>query len=153
MTKGKRTILVVEDSGDDAVLIRVAFRKAGFDDPFQTVGHPGEALRYLKGEGEYADRVRFPFPDLILLDHKMPGDGWEVIEWVRQQRELAYLPVVVFSGSEDPNHQKKAYDLGANAYHIKPHNLEEFTETLKKIGELWLRGSRDAGAGEKDTSP
>ena len=147
MTRDKRTILVVEDSGNDAALIRVAFRKAGFEDYFQTVGRPAEALRYLRGEGEYADRKKFPFPDLILLDHKMPGDGWEIIEWVRQQRELAHLPVVVFSGSEDPNHQKKAYDLGANAYHIKPHNLEEFTETVKRIGELWLRSNSGAGAG------
>ena len=153
MTKGQRTILVVEDSGDDAVLIRVAFRKAGFDDPFQTVGHPGEALRYLKGEGEYADRARFPFPHLILLDHKMPGDSWEIIEWVRRRPELRSLPVVVFSGSADPSHEKKAYDLGANAYHVKPQNFEEFTETVKRIGEFWLRGGSGAIGGEAMRDP
>ena len=144
---------MVEDSGNDAALIRVAFRKAGFEERFQTVGRPGEALRYLKGEGEYADRAKFPFPDLILLDHKMPGDGWEVIEWVRAQPKLELLPVVVFSGSDDPNHQKKALELGANAYHVKPQSFERFTATVKRICEFWLRGHSGARTGGEATSP
>ena len=152
MIKGERAILVVEDSGNDAALIGAAFRKAGFEERLLTVQQPGEAIRYLKGEEQYADRAKFPFPHLILLDHKMPGDGWEIIEWIRQRPELNYLPVVVFSGSDDPNHQKKACDLGANAYHVKPQGFEEFTATLKRIGEFWLRGGGCKTPGGQATS-
>jgi CheY-like chemotaxis protein len=87
-----------------------------------------QALEYLNGQGDFGDRGRFPFPRLILLDHKMPGDGWPIIEWVRARANLAALPVVVFSGSDDPNHQKKACGLGANAYHVKRQKFEDFIE-------------------------
>jgi CheY-like chemotaxis protein len=128
----------VEDDADDASLIRMAFRRAGFDEHFEMVTGVEEALGYLSGEGKYADRASFPFPNLVMLDHKMPGDGWPVIEWVRQRPELALLPVVVFSGSDDPSHQKKASDLGANAYHVKPQNFEEFVDVVRRIREFWL---------------
>ena len=131
-------MLVVEDCDDDAALIRLAFERSGFSNPLQTVGYPDEALRYLKGEGQYGDRGKFPFPALVILDHKLPGDGWEVLQWVRQQPELAALPVVIFSGSEDPNHEQKACALGATAYRIKPQRLDEFIESVKRLGEQWL---------------
>jgi len=137
--KDTRVILIIEDSVEDAALIQVAFQKSGFENPIQTAEGVKQALSYLGGEGEYSDRGKFPFPHLVLLDHKMPGDGWPVIEWVRGRSDLEWLPVVVFSGSDDPNHQQKAYALGANAYHVKPQRFEEFTETIRRIGDFWLR--------------
>jgi CheY-like chemotaxis protein len=147
------TVLVVEDNGDDVELIRVAFRKIGFEERLEMVWRPGEAICYLKGEGKYSDRAKFPFPDLVLLDHKMPGDGWEVIEWVRERADLNLLPVVVFSGSDDPSHQKKAAELGANAYEIKPQSFDNFIATLGRICEFWLRGGGCKNSGERGTSP
>lgn len=143
MSATSTTILVIEDSGDDAELIRVAFRKAGFENTLKILWNPNEALDYLEGKGDFSDRIRFPFPALVMLDHKLPGDGWPVIEWVRRQTKLDWLPVVVFSGSDDPNHQQKAFDLGANAYHIKPQTFEDFTATIKRIGEFWLKGRQE----------
>src|SRR5256885_606006 len=99
MAQAKRTVLVVEDCADDAALIRVAFRKLGFSDLFQTVENVEDAIRYLKREQAYADARRFPTPDLVLLDHQMPGDGVEIIKWIRDQPALRSLPIVVFSGS------------------------------------------------------
>jgi CheY-like chemotaxis protein len=131
-------ILVVDDSQDDAELITRAFRRAGFDNPLHTVGHTAEALEYLKGQGRYADRGRFPLPRLMLLDHAMPGDGYQLLEWVRHQGNLRRLAVVVFSGSENPDHEKTARDLGANAYHIKPQDFAGLTQTIRRIGEFWL---------------
>jgi CheY-like chemotaxis protein len=77
----KSTVLVVEDCGDDAELIRVAFHKAGFEHLFQTFSDVEEARRYLTGQGRYADRDKFPRPDLVLLDHQMPGDGTAIVRW------------------------------------------------------------------------
>jgi CheY-like chemotaxis protein len=141
-----RALLVVEDSDDDAALIRRAFQKGGFTNPFLVVARPEEAIRYLQGDGEYVDRARFPFPHLVLLDHRMPGDGRVVIEWVRKRPDLAAVRIVVFSGSENPQHEREAYELGANDYRRKPHSFEEFTRAVKRIVELWL--IEPAGSGQ-----
>lgn len=138
----ERTVLVVDDSGEDVNLIRVAFRKAGFDNPVQAVCGSEEALQFLKGESDYADRMKFPFPHLIILDHRMPGDALEVIRWVRGRPDSPLLPIVVFTGSTNPTYQQEAYDAGANAYHIKPQTFEEFVAVIKKIAEFWLMGGR-----------
>jgi len=135
-----RSLLVVEDSDDDAKLIETAFRKAGFANPFRVVGSPNEALLYLNAEGRFSDRARYPFPDLVLLDHKMPGDGWVVLEWVRRRAELSTLAVVIFSGSDDPDHHRKAMELGASAYHLKPSGFAQFIECVRQIAETWLEG-------------
>src|SRR5438309_12114444 len=99
MTRPKRTVLVVEDAADDAALIRVAFRKLGFSDLFQTVENVQEAIRYLSRELAFADTRSYPIPDLVLLDHQLPGDGGEFIKWIREQPHLSSLPIVYFRGS------------------------------------------------------
>ena len=134
----------MEDVGDDAALIRVAFRKLGFSDLFQTVQSVKDAFGYLKRENPYADPAKFPTPDLIILDHQMPGDGCHIIKWIREQPRLLSLPVVVFSGSEDPKHQRDAIACGANAYYQKPQSFGEFTETVRKIIETWALGGTAA---------
>src|SRR5258708_6182024 len=129
----KRTILLADDSYDNAELVRVAFRKAGYDNPIQAVCRGEEAVDYLKGEGKYADREVFPLPHLVLLDTRMPGmSGWEVLRWVRQQPGFELLPVIVFTGSERPGDKQKAEALGANAYETKPQAFDEFVQVIKK---------------------
>src|SRR5438270_12322757 len=137
MTRPKRTVLVVEDAADDAALIRVAFRKLGFSDLFQTVENVQEAIRYLSREEAFADTRRYPTPDLVLLDHQLPGDGGQIIKWIREQPRLRSLPIVVFSGSEDSRHKSHALQLGANAYYLKPGSFQHFTETVRHIIEHW----------------
>ena len=141
MIRDERVILGVEDDGDDAELIKTAFRRSGFENPIWRTAGVQQGLDYLSGTGQYTDRKKFPFPDLVLIDHKMPGDGWGIIEWVRKRPNLSWLPVIVFSGSDDPEHQQKAMDLGASAYHVKPGRFEEFSAALRRIGEFWLGGS------------
>jgi CheY-like chemotaxis protein len=138
----ERTVLVVDDSGEDINLIRVAFQKSGFKHPVQAVSDSEEALQFLKGEGDYADRAKFPFPHVIILDHRMPGDALDVIRWVRRLPDSTLLPIVVFTGSTNPNYEREAYDAGANAYHIKPQTFEEFVAVIKRIAEFWLMGGR-----------
>src|SRR3979409_1313683 len=94
----KRTILVADDRPDNAQLLKAAFRKAGCDNPVHTVCRGEHAVQYLKGEGEYADRTKYPIPNLTLIDLRMPGmSGWEVFRWLRQQPEFKALPVIVFT--------------------------------------------------------
>jgi CheY-like chemotaxis protein len=135
-----RTVLVVDDSGADVHLIRAAFQKSGFNNAIQAVSDPGTALQFLKGEGDFADRAKFPVPHLVILDHKMPGDALDVIRWARRCAELQFLAVVVFSGSANPNYEKEARNAGANAYHIKPQSFQEFAAVIKRIADFWLLG-------------
>jgi CheY-like chemotaxis protein len=149
-------ILLVDDNPHDVVLIRLAFRKVGIIDTIQLVKDGNEALRYLRGEGSYADRHHYPMPTLVLLDLKMPqANGFEVLEWVRQQTNLNDLRVVVMSGSKNDNDITKAHGLGANAYLVKPTKFEELVkmmETIKEVGP-WKRNPSRASTGKTfDTS-
>ena|ERR1051326_6608859 len=148
MTPAKPTVLLADDNANNAELIRMSFRKAGYDNPIQGFCRGEEAIEYLKGEGEYSDRAKFPLPALLLLDTRMPGlSGWDVLKWVRQQSQFASLPIVVFTGSEYPGDRQKAEDLGANAYLVKPQTFVEFTNAVKKIADFWLRNGLPAFSG------
>jgi len=141
MTGREGTILIIDDDSAEAELIVRAFRKSGFDNPMHAVTDGDEAKKYLRGEGQYLDRKRFPFPRLVLLDHRMPGtSGWEVLQWFRKDPQFMQLVVVIFSGSHNPDDEKRALELGANAFHIKPQSSEEYESVLKRVAEFWLLG-------------
>jgi len=139
MNHTKPVILVVDDDSRDALLITRAFRESGFPHIVHVVTSAVDALKYLCGDEPYGDRLKFPTPDLVTLDSRMPESGdWEVLVWVRQQSELRKLPVVIFCGSGRASDEKLALDLGANAYHLKPHDFDEFVRTVGRIGRKWL---------------
>jgi CheY-like chemotaxis protein len=138
-------ILLVDDNPHDVVLIRLAFRRVGIIDTIQLVKDGAEAMRYINGEGAYADRHQFPLPTLILLDLKMPQtSGFDVLQWIRKQPELVNVIVVVMSGSKNDADIERAYALGANSYLVKPTRFEEMVkmmETLKDVSSLRRHGS------------
>ena len=137
----KKAVLVVEDSVLDCELIRRSLRQEGVAVHF--VRDAQGAMSYLHGEGRYAERERFPFPSLVILDHHMGGiTDWEVLRRIREQTEFKSLPVVVFSGSERPETQRAALALGANAYHLKPTNFDEFSVEVRRISEQWVEGGQ-----------
>src|SRR6266700_6764196 len=130
MSARKATVLLADDSADNAELVKLAFRQAGYDNPIEAVCRGEHAISYLKGDGEYADRVKFPLPHLMLLDTRMLGvSGWEVVKWLREQPAFRLLPVIVFTGSDLPGDKKRAEDMGA-MYEIKP---QSFTELVNVV--------------------
>jgi CheY-like chemotaxis protein len=134
-------ILLAEDNPDDVLLVRLGFEKAGFDNPVISVPNGEEAIRYLKGEEQYADRNRFPIPRLLLLDLKMPRmGGFDVLTWVRQHPEWRCLPVVVLTTSCYAPDLKRAYDLGANSFLTKPIDFHESMAALREAAKFWLCG-------------
>src|SRR5688572_31130525 len=89
-------VLLAEDSENDVLMFRRAARRANFTQPLQVVSNGEETIAYLKGEGKYEDRAKYPLPGLVLLDLKMPRkDGFEVLQWVRQQSDFDTMQVVV----------------------------------------------------------
>ncbi len=132
-------ILLVEDDEADILLLRRAFRHARIANPLIEVRDGQTAIQYLSGEGDNADRARYPIPFLILLDLRLPKlSGFEVIAWLRDQPQFADLIVVVLTGSDHVPDVTKARELGANSYLVKPGNFEELVQMVKRIKGRWL---------------
>src|SRR5947208_3928352 len=117
----RQFILLAEDDSNDVLLIQRAFQKAGLRNALKVVADGADAIEYLSGHGNYADRDKFPLPFLLLLDLKMLGtDGFEVLQWVRSEPDLKRLLGVVLTSSELQEDVDGAYALGANSYLVKP---------------------------------
>jgi CheY-like chemotaxis protein len=139
MSVHEQTVLLVEDNPDDALLTRRAFTKAGIPKLLQVVGDGERAVAYLAGNGDFADRDRFPLPLLVLLDLKLPRrSGFEVLEWLRVQPGLRRLPVVVLTSSDQSADVNRAFDLGANSYLVKPVKFDALLDMVKALNLYWL---------------
>ncbi|MDB6121047.1 MAG: two-component system response regulator [Pedosphaera sp.] len=132
------TVLLVEDDLNDIFLVKRAFKKAHIPNPLQVVTDGEEAIHYFNGEGKYADRHHYPLPRLIVMDIKMPRKtGFEVLEWIKRDGILKRIPVVIVSSSDQPNDVNRAYELGANAYMIKPVNFKAVEGLFASITHYW----------------
>jgi len=139
MHRSPQTVLYVEDSADDFVLFKLASSKCGTPFSLQRGADGEQAIAYLRGAGAYADREEHPFPDLVLLDLKMPRlDGFEVLHWIRTNPETKTLPVVVLAGSSFRADIRRALELGANSYAAKPAKFEELQVLIDQIADVWL---------------
>ena len=133
-------ILVVEDSAQDAVLISTAVERAGVRASLDIVEDVVEAVQFLRGEGNYRNRRKSALPTFILSDVKMPHmDGFPFLRWVRSYPECSRVPILLVSVSATTADVQQGYDLGANAFLIKPPTLEELTELLRVTCAFWSR--------------
>lgn len=147
------TILLAEDSDDHVTLIKRAFVQARFLNPIRVVPDGVQTIAYLAGEGKYADRTQYPFPGLLLLDLKMPNkDGFEVMEWIREQPAVRGLRVVVLTTSDRIFDVKRAYDLGASSFLTKPLDLRDFILLGPAIKGFWV-WSNDPPSGVQTSNP
>ena len=136
-------ILLAEDDPNDTLLIKRAFQKAGFGSLLKTVNNGKQAIDYVAGVGEYADRGRFPLPFLLLLDLKMPGtNGFEVLTWIRSQPDLKRLLVVVLTSSNLQTDVDRAYELGANSYLVKPIEFGQMVNMIQRFESYWTELNR-----------
>lgn len=141
-------VLLVDDSVNDAQLMRAACERAGFVEPLRFVQGADEAIAYLGGKGAYANRQQFPLPTVLLLDLNMPGKaGFDVLEWIRHQPGLRRLRVYILSASSRAQDIEHAYDLGANSYLVKPGNLDGLMHLAKTL-VAWLKLNHFAPLGD-----
>jgi len=132
-------ILLVEDNPDDLELTLRAFQRHHFANPVFTVEDGAEALDFLFCRGRYEQRSAASQPRLILLDLKMPKvTGFDVLRAVKANPLTASIPIVVFTSSKEDPDVKTAYELGANAYVVKPVEFAAFQEAISKLGFYWL---------------
>lgn len=134
-----QTILLVEDEENDVLFMQMALDKAGLSTAFQVAEDGQEAIDYLQGVGEFADRSRFPVPALIFLDLKLPRVmGMDVLKWIREQPAMDTIVVIMLTASQQRSDIRRAVALGANSYLVKPSNplgLEEIVDLVKRY---WL---------------
>jgi CheY-like chemotaxis protein len=132
------TILVVDDDPNDVFILKRVLEKKGVLNPLQVVSSGEEAVAYLSGQGVYADRDRYPYPMLLLLDLKMKGmSGWDVLEWMKEQPNQP-AEVAVLSGIEI-SQIKEVCEFGLTQFLFKPLNFSEFVHLIGMMDGIALR--------------
>lgn len=132
-------ILLIEDNRMDVELTLDAFHEAKLLNTIHVASNGQEALDYLFGHGQYADRNAFPLPNLILLDLKLPGiDGFEVLRQLKSTPILKRLPVIILTSSKEEGDRALSYDYGANSYLVKPVSFDGFMGVVRQIEGYWL---------------
>lgn len=142
-----RTILLAEDSPADAEMAIDALRDANLANPIVHVEDGVEAMEYLLREGRFADRPDEE-PAVLLLDIKMPRmDGLEVLRRIRSDANLRRIPVVILSSSREESDLARSWDLGVNAYVVKPVDVDQFFGAVKTLGQFWAVINETPGEG------
>ena len=132
-----RTILLAEDSPADAEMAVDALKEARLANPIVHVEDGVEAMDYLLRRGAYANREE-GLPAVLLLDIKMPRmDGLEVLKEIRNTDELKRLPVVILSSSREESDLARSWDMGVNAYVVKPVDVDQFFGAVQTLGKFW----------------
>lgn len=135
----KKTILLVEDNADDEVLAIRALKKHGLRHEVRVARSGEEAMEQL-----FDDTNSGSFPakrlDLVLLDLKLPKmSGFEVLSEIRSRKKTRFLPVIVLTTSKERKDILESYRRGANSYIQKPVDYEQFSNSVKLLGDYWLK--------------
>lgn len=132
-------VLLVEDNPQDSELTVRAFKKNKMANNIVTINDGAEAVEYIFCRGKYKDRLASQKPKIILLDLKLPKlNGLEILQMIKEDNATKMIPVVIVTSSmEDPD-IKKAYEMGANSYVVKPVDFDSFSEAISKLGFYWL---------------
>lgn len=134
------TVFIAEDSDLDFSLLNHALAHSHANLLVHRATDGQVAIDYLKGGEQYADRALYPFPNVVMVDLKMPRvSGFDVLEWIRDNPGYRVIPTVVMSTSAEPADVQRAYELGANTYFRKPAGLADLVALCTHLAEYWAR--------------
>lgn len=132
-------VLVVDDDRNDVFLLRRGFHRAGLMADLFDLPDGVPALEYLRGSPPYDDRARFPFPDLLLLDLKMPRiNGLNILAWLAGRPDMKKLPALVLTSSSLPADREIAMKLGAREFLVKPTDSSDWVTLAQGLHQRWL---------------
>ena len=132
-------ILMADDDEDDVMLTRDALQEARVINEFHSVPDGEELLAFLRHEGKYTDKDKYPLPCLILLDLNMPKmDGREALKIIKEDVELRSIPIVVMTTSEAEEDIVRSYALGVNSYTRKPVTFDALVVLIRVLGMYWF---------------
>ena len=138
MGKEPFLVLMAEDDEHDIVATKRAWKKHHIVNALHIVYDGEECLDFLYHRGKYDDQDTMPQPGILLLDIKMPKmDGLAVLKYIRNDGHLRRLPVIILTTSKADEDRLRSYDLGANAYIVKPVGFDNFSETVRTISLFW----------------
>jgi len=136
MSKIKR-ILLAEDNENDIELTLTALQESRLRNEVEIVHDGAEALDYIYRRGAYSAREE-GLPCVILLDLKMPKvDGLEVLRQIKSDPALRHIPVVMLTSSREEKDLVMSYDLGVNAFVVKPVDFDQFLQAIRALGMFW----------------
>jgi CheY-like chemotaxis protein len=136
-------ILLAEDDRNDAEIFTHALERSGCASKLQIVRDGDEVMDYLQAHGKFRNRKAHPFPDIILLDLKMPRvNGLELLAWLKKSPEYSKIPKIMLSGSGLQGDVEQAYKLGVNTYFTKPFRMEKLEHLIRAIIDYWSRSER-----------
>jgi CheY-like chemotaxis protein len=132
-----KPILLVEDNPNDLELSLAALKRSQLANEVVVARDGAEALDYLLRRGSYETREE-GLPAVVILDLKLPKvDGLEVLETIKRTKELAHTPVVMLTSSREESDVVRSYELGVNAFVVKPVGFREFFEAIQDLGVFW----------------
>ncbi|MBW1743094.1 MAG: response regulator [Deltaproteobacteria bacterium] len=138
MGKEPFVVLMAEDNEHDIVATKRAWKKHYIANPLYIVNDGEECLDFLRKKGKYSEPGAAPRPGILLLDINMPKmDGLAVLKEIRKDEDLRRLPVIILTTSKAEEDRLKGYDLGVNAYVVKPVGFENFSEAVRTISLFW----------------
>lgn len=126
-------VFIVDDQAVDQALLRQGFHRVGCEASIDVVPEAAVAIGMLETG---------PAPALLIVDLRLGLEsGLELVEWVRRHGQLASLPIIMMSGSDDPAAVSSAYAAGANAFVVKPNGVDELDRLCRAIDDFWLRAA------------
>ena len=139
MSRAPHPILAAEDEESDRLILELVYQRVNLPPPLVIVRDGQEAVDYLSGTSRFADRSIYPLPGLLVLDLKMPRmNGFDVLSWLATQPQFKALAAVVLSSSSDDSDIKKARQLGAREYFVKPHRFDDLVKIVHQMHAHWL---------------
>jgi CheY-like chemotaxis protein len=132
-----RAVLIADDNQDDVYLLLRDLQQMGVSHPIRAVSNGEEVLAYLKGDGLYDDRDKFPYPILLVLDLRMePEDGFAVMRWLKANPRYKTFPILVVTALADRQAMTEAYRLGAATFLTKPFTQGALVEAFQELNVL-----------------
>lgn len=138
-SKKEIEILIADDDAEDTMLIRDALKESRLKNGVKSVENGEELMQYLRNEGKYSDKKKYPTPGIVLLDLNMPKkDGREALKEIKADKNLRTIPIVILTTSKAEEDILKTYNLGVSSFITKPVKFSTMVDVMRTLNKYWF---------------